>query len=234
MPPLDAPPPFPGFRDTAFAFLRGLADHNERDWFKARKETYEEEVKAPLELLLADGARRLAREGLPLTARPKQSRFRIHRDLRFTDDKTPYKTNVGGVFDRSGEKDKNGVVYVHVEPDHCFLAAGFYKPSVSYLRPVRRRIAEQPGHFAEMLDTMEAHGLPVDSMDDTLTGMPQGFSDYRDDEVAPYLKWKHYVTRRFFPDEALQSPAFAEEIVRITREALPLLRFVWDTEPERS
>ena len=234
MPPLDAPPPFPGFRDPAFAFLRGLADHNERDWFKARKETYEEEVKAPLELLLADGARRLAREGLPLTARPKQSRFRIHRDLRFTDDKTPYKTNVGGVFDRSGEKDKNGVVYVHVEPDHCFLAAGFYRPSVSYLRPVRRRIAEQPGHFAEMLDTMEAHGLPVDSMDDTLTGMPQGFSDYRDDEVAPYLKWKHYVTRRFFPDEALQSPAFAEEIVRITREARPLLRFVWDTEPERS
>lgn len=234
MSPLDAPPPFPGFRDTAFAFLRRLADNNERDWFKARKETYEEEVKAPLELLLADGARRLEREGLPLTARPSTSRFRIHRDLRFTDDKTPYKTNVGGVFDRSGEKEANGVVYVHVEPDHCFLAAGFYKPSVSYLRPVRRRIAEQPEQFAEMLDTMKTHGLPVDSMDDTLTGMPQGFSDYRDDEGAPYLKWKHYLTRRSFPDEALQSPSFTDEIVRLTREALPLFQFVWETEPERS
>ncbi len=234
MPPLDSPPPFPGFRETAFEFLRALAANNEREWFKARKDTYEEAVKAPLELLLLDGARRLERAGLPLTAHPKQSRFRIHRDLRFTDDKTPYKTNVGGVFDRSGEKEKNGVVYVHVEPGHCFLAAGFYKPSVSYLRPVRRRIAAQPARFHEMLDTMAANGLPVNSMDDTLTGMPQGFSDYRDDEVASYLKWKNYVTRRFFPDTALQSPSFAEEIVRMARDAQPLLRFVWEAESSAS
>jgi uncharacterized protein (TIGR02453 family) len=234
MPPLDSPPPFPGFSEAAFAFLRGLAANNERDWFKARKDTYEEEVKAPLELLLADGARRLGRTDLPLTAHPKRSRFRIHRDLRFTDDKTPYKTNVGGVFDRSGEKEKNGVVYVHVEPDHCFLGAGFYKPSVSYLRPVRRRIAAQPERFYAVLETMEANGLPVNSMDDTLTGMPQGFSEYRDDEVAPYLKWKSYVTRRFFPDEALRSPSFAEEVVRMARDAEPLLSFVWEAESHAS
>mgnify|MGYP006282199857 CR=1 FL=1 len=232
MPPLESHPPFPGFREEAFAFLRALAANNERDWFKARKDTYEEAVKAPLELLLADGARRLERTDLPLTARPTQSRFRIHRDLRFTDDKTPYKTNVGGVFDRSGEKAKNGIVYVHVEPDHCFLAAGFYKPSVSYLRPVRRRIAAQPARFADVLDTMAANGLSVNSMDDTLTGMPQGFSDHRDTDVAPYLKWKNYVTRRFFPDTALRSPSFAEEVVRMARDAEPLLSFVWEAESD--
>jgi uncharacterized protein (TIGR02453 family) len=234
MPPLDSPPPFPGFRETAFEFLRALAENNEREWFKARKDTYEEAVKAPLELLLLDGARRLKRAGLPLTARPKQSRFRIHRDLRFTDDKTPYKTNVGGVFDRSGEKETNGVVYVHVEPGHCFLAAGFYKPSVSYLRPVRRRIAAQPERFHAMLDAMSDNGVPVNSMDDTLTGMPRGFSDHRDEEVASYLKWKNYVTRRFFPDEALRSPAFTEEVVRMARDAEPLLTFVWEAESSAS
>lgn len=137
---------------------------------------------------------------------------------------------MGGVFDRSGEKETDGVVYVHVEPNHCFLAAGFYRPSVSYLRPVRRRIAAQPGRFADMLDTMEANGLLVNSMDDTLTGMPQGFSEHRDDDVAPYLKWKNYVTRRFFPDTALQSPSFAEEVVRMARDAQPLLAFVWEAE----
>jgi uncharacterized protein (TIGR02453 family) len=234
MPPLDSPPPFPGFREAAFEFLRALAANNEREWFKARKGTYEDAVKAPLELLLLDGARRLEHAGLPLTARPKKSRFRIHRDLRFTDDKTPYKTNVGGVFDRSGEKEKNGVVYVHVEPGHCFLAAGFYKPSVSYLRPVRRRIAAQPTKFHAMLDTMAANGVPVNSMDDTLTGMPRGFSDHRDEEVALYLKWTNYVTRRFFPDEALRSPAFAEEVVRMARDAQPLLSFVWEAEAAAS
>ena len=227
---LESHPPFPGFREEAFQFLRDLAENNEREWFKARKETYEEEVKLPLELLLADGARRLENEDLPLTARPKKSRFRIHRDLRFTSDKTPYKTNVGGVFDRTGEKDENGVVYVHVEPGNCFLAAGFYKPSVSYLRPVRRRMAEDSTRFFEMLDEMEGQGLPVDSMDDTLTGMPQGFSEHRDDEIASYLKWKHYLVRRSFADDALQSPAFTDEVVRMTRDALPLLEYVWTAE----
>jgi uncharacterized protein (TIGR02453 family) len=172
----------------------------------------------------------LENEDLPLTARPKKSRFRIHRDVRFTEDKTPYKTNVGGVFDRTGEKAENGVVYVHVEPGNCFLAAGFYKPSVSYLRPVRQRMTEDPPRFYEMLGEMEEQGLPVDSMGDTLTGMPQGFSDYRDDEIASYLKWKHYLVRRPFADDALRSPEFAEEIVRMTRDALPLLEFVWEAE----
>jgi len=224
---LESRPPFPGFREEAFQFLRDLAEHNEREWFKARKGTYEEEVKMPLELLLADGARRLETEGLPLTAHPTTSRFRIHRDLRFTDDKTPYKTNVGGIFDRFGEKDENGVVYVHVEPGNCFLAAGFYKPSVSYLRPVRRRMAANPSTFYDLLGEMEERGLPVDSRGDTLTGMPQGFSGYREEEIASYLKWKHYLVRRGFADGALQTPQFAEEIVRMTREVLPLLEFVW-------
>ncbi|MCS3700785.1 uncharacterized protein (TIGR02453 family) [Salinibacter ruber] len=224
-------PPFPGFRPEAFAFLRALADHNDRDWFKARKETYEAELKDPLELLLIDGARRLAETDLPLTAHPKKSRFRIYRDMRFTDDKTPYKTHVSGVFDRSGQRDENGVVYVHVEPDYCFLGAGFYQPSVSYLRPVRERIAAEPERFFELLDEMKGRGLPVHSMEDTLTGMPKGFSDYRDTPIAPYLKWKNYVVKRDYPEEALQSPDFAGEVVRMARDVRPLLTFVWAVEP---
>lgn len=224
-------PPFPGFSDEAFQFLRDLSENNDRDWFKPRKETYETELKTPLELLLADAARRLDEADLPLTAHPSTSRFRIYRDVRFTDDKTPYKTHVGAVFDRTGEKDESGVVYVHVEPESSFLAAGFYSPSVSYLRPVRRRMAEAPEQFYSVLETMEKRGLPVDSMDDTLTGMPRGFSDYRGQEIAPYLKWQHYLVRREYPDAALQTPAFAEEVVEMTRDSLPLLEFVWDTQP---
>jgi uncharacterized protein (TIGR02453 family) len=223
-------PPFPGFRPEAFQFLRALAENNDRDWFKARKDTYEAELKEPLELLLADGARRLADTDLPLTAHPTDSQFRIYRDMRFTDDKTPYKTHVSGVFDRSGQRDTNGVVYVHVEPDYCFLGAGFYQPSVSYLRPVRERIAAEPEQFFELLDEMEARGLPVHSMEDTLTGMPKGFSDSRDTPVASYLKWKNYVVKRDFPDEALQSPDFTAEIVRMAQDVRPLLEYVWEVE----
>jgi uncharacterized protein (TIGR02453 family) len=223
-------PPFPGFSVEAFRFLEALDENNRRDWFKARKDTFESELKAPMELLLSSGAQRFSETDLPLTAHPKRSRFRIHRDLRFTDDKTPYKTNLGGVFDRSGAKKEPGVVYVHVEPGGCFLAAGFYQPSVSYLRPVRSRIAAEPDSFRNLLRDMEERGLPVDSMNDTLKGMPKGFSEYRDTDVASFLKWQHYLTRREFSDKALQSPDFTDEIVRIAREARPLLEYVWETE----
>lgn len=220
-------PPFPGFREEAFAFLRALAEHNERTWFKARKDVYEDELKGPLQCLIADVARRMDRAGLPLTGSPKRSRFRIYRDTRFSNDKRPYKTNLGAVFDRSGAKKAPGVVYVHVEPGRCFLAAGFYQPEVKYLRPVRQAIADDPARFEQLLTTMGARDLPVGPGGDTLTGMPRGFAAYRETPVADYLRWKNYLVRREVPDEALQTPAFAASVVEVARASQPLLRYVW-------
>jgi len=222
-------PPFPGFRDEAFAFLRQLGENNDRDWFKPRKETYVDELRGPLECLIADVARRMHEAGLLLTGDPKKSRFRIYRDTRFSNDKRPYKTNIGCVFDRSGSKDKNGVVYVHVEPGNCFLAGGFYQPEVKYLRPVRERIASSPAVFFDLLKRMDANGLPVHSRGDTLTGMPRGFSQYKDDEeIAEALRMKHYLVTREVDAEALRTPDFAEQVVEMGHDAMPLLEFVWD------
>lgn len=223
-------PPFPGFPDQGLAFLRALPDNNDRDWFEERRDIYENDVRQPLKLLVADVARRFKDTDLPLTGHPNTSRFRIYRDMRFTDDSRPYKTNVGAVFDRSGEKDAPGVVYVHVEPGNCFLAAGFYQPSVPYLKPIRQEMAADPDRFYDLLDTMASRDLPVTSMDDTLTGMPRGFHDYRDDEIASYLKWQHLLTRRAYDDAALQSPDFAETIVDFAQACQPLLDYVWGEE----
>jgi uncharacterized protein (TIGR02453 family) len=231
-PPLHDSPPFPGFSDEGLSFLRALPDNNNREWFEERRPVYEQEVRQPLKLLIADVARRFRDTDLPLTGDPTTSRFRIYRDFRFTDDDRPYKTNVGAVFSRSGEKTDDGVVYVHVEPGHCFLGGGFYQPSVSYLRPLRRAMAEAPDRFYDMLDTMAARDLPVTSMDNTLTGMPQGFHAYRDDDIAKHLKWKNLVVRQFVDDADLQSPAFAEAVVEFAGACLPLLRFGWEAEAE--
>lgn len=222
-------PPFPGFRDEAFDFLRRLEENNERDWFKPRKETYVDELKGPLECLIADVARRMHRDELPLTGDPKKSRFRIYRDTRFSNDKRPYKTNVGCVFDRSGRKKTNGVVYVHVEPGDSFLAAGFYQPEVKYLRPVRERIASDPAGFFHLLEQMKAENLEVHSRGDTLTGMPRGFSQYSDDEeLAGVLRWKHYLVTREVDEDALKTPDFATEVVQMAHDAMPLLKYVWN------
>jgi len=223
-------PPFPGFSDAALDFLRNLKANNNRDWFEARRETYEDDVRLPLKFLIADVARRFAETDLPLTGRPNTSRFRIYRDLRFTSDDRPYKTNVGAVFDRSGEKDTNGVVYVHIEPGASFLAAGFYGPSVSYLKPIREAMAADPERFHAMRRTMAERDLPVASGGETLTGMPRGFSDHRDAPIAAYLKWKHLLVRRPLDDGALQSPNLAAEVVGMGEDSRPLLAYVWSVE----
>ena len=220
-------PPFPGLRDEAFDFLRALTDNNRRDWFKARKAIYDDELKDPMECLIADVARRMAAEDLPLTGDPKRSRFRIYRDTRFSDDKRPYKTNLGVVFDRSGKKKSPGMVYVHVEPDASFLAAGFYHPAVKYLRPVRQAIVDDPEGFERMLATMEERELPVGPGKDMLTGMPRGFAAHRDTPIADYLRWENYLVRRTVSDAELQQPAFTDRVLEMARASQPLLRFVW-------
>ena len=88
--PDDFRPDFEGFRPAAFSFLRGLARHNERDWFKARRETYDTELHFPMECLVAEFRPGAAGDGLPVRGDPKKATFRIHRDVRFSKNKSPY------------------------------------------------------------------------------------------------------------------------------------------------
>src|SRR5690606_41334595 len=80
-------PPFPGFRPEAFDFLRALAAHNDREWFKPRKEVYEDEVLWPFRCLVADVTREARAQGIPLAGDPQRAIFRIYRDTRFSKDK---------------------------------------------------------------------------------------------------------------------------------------------------
>lgn len=223
-------PPFPGFPEEGLEFLRRLPENNDRDWFEARRTVYEDKVRFPLKSLIADVARRMKDVDLPLTGHPTSSRFRIYRDLRFTDDPRPYKENVGALFDRSGEKETEGAVYVHVEPGACFLGIGFYRPSVSYLKPVREKMATAPDAFYRMLGEMEERYLPVTNMNDQLTGMPRGFSAYREQKIASHLKWESLVVRRSVDDAVLLASSFAEKIIEFAQASRPLLEYVWDAE----
>ena len=89
---------FEGFRPEAVQFLADLAEHNERPWFQARKGDYERLLKLPLEAFCAALDERFKARAVPLTADPARSPFRIYRDVRFSKDKSPYKTNVGASF----------------------------------------------------------------------------------------------------------------------------------------
>ncbi len=225
-------PPFPGFRDEAFAFLRALEANNRRDWFKPRKDTYEDEVVWPLRCLLLDASREAAMRGRPLRADPKRALFRIYRDTRFSKNKNPYKTHAGGVLSRTGDRASNGVVYVHIQPGASFLGAGFWRPDARLLRAWRLRMTADPAAFLTLADRLAERGLPLRSDGDRLKRMPRGFEDFADTNLADYLRWKTFVTVRPVPDEALRSPAFTDTLVEMMEDVLPLLSFGWEAERE--
>jgi uncharacterized protein (DUF2461 family) len=110
-------PPFSGFPAADLAFLTGLAAHNDREWFTANRAVYDERLKPTLSALIDALNGELAARDLPLAGDPKKSVFRIHRDVRFSKDKRPYKTHVSATLTRDGQKLSPGLVYVHIEPE---------------------------------------------------------------------------------------------------------------------
>jgi uncharacterized protein (DUF2461 family) len=108
---------FTGFAAADLAFLTGLAAHNDREWFTAHRAVYDERLKPSLSALIDALNDAFAARGLPLAGDPKKSVFRIHRDVRFSKDKRPYKTHVSATLTRDGQKLSPGLVYVHIEPE---------------------------------------------------------------------------------------------------------------------
>ncbi|MEM6785447.1 MAG: DUF2461 domain-containing protein [Bacteroidota bacterium] len=220
-------PPFPGFRDEGLQFLRDLAAHNDRDWFKPRKQAFTDECQWPLRCLVADCTRRAAERSLPLGGDAKKSLFRIYRDTRFSKNKDPYKTHVSAVLSRSGSKKDEGGVYIHVQPGASFLAAGYWAPERDLLRTWRDRLAHDPASFLTVVERIEDAGLTLQTRE-SLKRMPRGYNDYADSDVAAYLKWKGAIVTHDIADAEVQTPAFTSTVLDFATASLPLLEFGWD------
>ncbi len=226
MPPTDLPP-FPGFRAEGLQFLRDLKRHNEREWFKPRKETFDDEVLWPMRCLIADVSRRAPLHGLPLTGDPKRSIFRIYRDTRFSKNKQPYKTHVGAVLSRSGGRKDPGGVYLHVEPGASFIAGGYWQPETALLRRWRGQMVASPSSFLDIVEQMDAAGHPIYARE-SLKRMPRGFEVEDDSGLAEWLKAKSLLVQRDVSDDELMSPDFSDTLVDTARSMLPLLAFGWE------
>lgn len=214
------------FTPAAFAFLRGLRADNTKAWFEAHRAEYERDVKQPVAALVAAVTTELTRRGLPLEGDPKRSTFRIHRDTRFSKDKSPYKTTVGAVWHRQGSsKGGAGVLYFHLDPDGCFAAAAFYMPEPEVLDALRERIRVHPQRWEAVVETLAGSGLQVEG--DALTRMPRGFEDLKDSPVAGAIRQKSYVVRQDLPEAAVMGADLPGRIATLAAGALPLLQFGW-------
>jgi uncharacterized protein (TIGR02453 family) len=131
---------FQGFGPQALPFFKALAFHQTREWFEQNREMYERDIKGPMGDLIEDVAAHLAKARIPIKGDRKSSLFRLHRDVRFSPNKDPYKTHAGVALTKSGLKNDSGLLYFHLSPEECFFAAGFYRPDpqgLASLRPPR-------------------------------------------------------------------------------------------------
>src|SRR5436189_5336902 len=136
------PTPAPRFSAETLRFLRALKRNNRREWFNAHRDDYEAYVRRPMTAIverLAEDFRAVAPE---LVASPKVSIYRIYRDTRFSENKTPYKTHVAAVFPTRGlAKHEGAGLYFHVSTEEVWVGGGMYMPRPQQLPAVREHIA---------------------------------------------------------------------------------------------
>jgi uncharacterized protein (TIGR02453 family) len=218
---------FAGFRPAAFIFLRDLAAQQTKAWFEANKPVYERELKQPLVALVETVAAQFEADGVTLTGDAKRSLFRINRDVRFSHDKSPYKTNAAAVWFRpGGGKTGSGVLYFHLAVDGCFMGAAFYRPDPDVLGSIREGIRMRPESFHSVVKTLGESGLTLDP-EDSLSRMPRGFEDMAESPVAPFLQLRSFMVRRPLTRQQVAAPGLAGVLAAFAAEAMPLLQFGW-------
>jgi len=226
----EAPIPFGGFSRKALDFLRDLAKHNERTWFVPRKEIYETELLEPLRLLVADATAALRKAKIPLGGDPRRSTFRIYRDIRFSRDKSPYKTNLGVYLARADDDAGPGGLYVHIQPKNSFMAIGFYQLDRPLLVQWREAMAREPKVFEGVLRRLERNDLSLSEQEDQLKRMPRGFEAYADGPLAKFFLRSSFMASEKLPDADLSNARVIERMVSLAKRAKPLLDYGWSLE----
>ena len=217
---------FQGFTEDAFAFLKKLARHNDRDWFLPRKPLFEQQLQKPMAHLLYAIESELAQNKLPLATNPKSVLFRIYRDIRFSSDKSPYHTHVSGALYRNGRKNAPGALYVHIGAKEKFAGAGFWQPERPLLTNWRLRMQAEPAKFLEVIKQLKRKKLQI-STSHRLQRMPRGFEALETSPLAEFLRLQSFVIMRPITDSEALSPNLPRHIARFAIDALPLLAYGW-------
>ena len=216
---------FQGIGKQALPFFKALAFHQTKEWFEANRGLFESEVKAPLEALALDLGAAFAKAKIPIKG-DRKSLFRIHRDTRFSKDKSPYKTNAGLAMTRSGAKNDPGVIYFHLAPDGCFAAAGFYHPEPLDLARMRRAVAREPAPYRRLLAALGKAGLAL-SDEESTSRTPAEFKDVEGADLIAGVRRKNFVCVRPIREAEIYGPKLVEVMAAFASEALPLLKWGW-------
>ncbi len=203
-----------------FQFLKDIRNNNNRDWFTENKPRY---------VLAQTNTKAFAAELADMMAGhdnlegPKV--FRIYRDVRFSKNKTPYKTNMAVGFDRATDALRGGM-YLHIEPGCTFVGGGFWGPNGPDLKRIRNEFAANADEFRDILSSEEFINYFGVLRGDALKTAPRGFA--KDHPNIDLLRMKQFLISREFADKEVLSKDFAAQVNDTFRAMRPFFNFMSD------
>ena len=213
------------FTPKLFGFLKDLAENNDREWFKAHQDAYEEHVRQPALEFITDFAvplKKISEHFVSDSRTVGGSMFRIQRDTRFSKDKTPYKLNTGMQFRHRAGKDAHAPgFYVHLQPGECFIGVGLWRPETKVAYAIREAIADDPARWKRATrgkrfsDVLELGG-------DSLKRPPRGYDE--DHPLIDDLKRKDFIASTRITQKSVTSDHFMEDFTDVCKRSAPFMK----------
>ncbi len=202
--------------EQVLQFLQDLSENNNREWFEANRKRYTESREKMLFLtdVLINEIRKFDPEISPVN--PKDCMFRIFRDVRFSNDKRPYKTNFGSFIAPGGRKSTKAGYYFHIEPGGSFVGGGIYMPDSIRLNAIRQHIERHPEEFLEILNHPEFKAIYPEMMDHRLKTAPRGIA--KDHDYIHLLRYKSFAFSTRIDKKTMLNGAFIEYTMKAFRE----------------
>ena len=205
-------------------FLKDLEANNAREWFDLNRDRYDATRKQFLvvaEQLIHD-IRQFDDEVPALN--PKDCVFRIFRDVRFSKDKLPFKSNYGCFVARGGKKSGFAGYYLHIQPGECFLSGGIYMPLPEYLQAIRQEIYYHPKNYIDLIENKEFKSTYTLEYSNKLKTAPKGYP--KDWEFLDLIRNRNYAFGHRIEEQELLAPDFTEKAIELFKVIYPLNRYL--------
>ena len=222
----DMYPPFEGFPREGIRFLKSLKRNNNRDWFEKHKHEYEEFLKFPMQSFIVALQPHFQSFAPEFDLSPKRSIFRIYRDIRFSNDKTPYKTHIAAHFVLRG-KEKGFLgsgYYFHVEPGEVFIGGGIYMPDSDQLKGIRQAIAKRGDELLSIINDRSFKKRFGKLEGERLQRIPKGYDESH--PMAEWLKLRQFFVGVSLPESTCYKASLVDTIASICTDADPLVKFL--------
>ena len=213
-------------KKSTLDFLDSLKDNNNRDWFIKNRPAYID-AKDNFESFVQDIINNIVDfEPILKGLEVKSCVYRINRDIRFSNDKSPYKSHLGAFIVRGGKKngDKFAGYYVHIEPAKSIIAGGAYMPPAPWLSAIREKIDEEPDEFVKIINSKDFVKYFGKIEGEKLKKAPKGYpSDHPNIEL---LKYKSYLIVNEVNDEFVLSQNYFDHVLKVLKAMKPFNDFL--------